>query len=188
MYVHMHMRLPTAEIWNKIRESIFIIKLGWLINISHYTGVFVLGIPSSFYWLSRVKWFWMWKFGWTWKNRPLEKKMPSCGGGLPLQQLPTENRGALRARERLKTRLKCTVLANWWRYAFYTAELRMFSRDRFQLGKLYRYARSYHKLKYWILPHTFLYKRNHHLCFGNTRWRHVRDFRPWSPRLSNGED
>ena len=46
--------------WNlekKIRESIFIIKLGWLINISHYAGVFVLGIPSSFYLLSGVKWF-----------------------------------------------------------------------------------------------------------------------------------
>ena len=57
MYVHMHMPLPTAEIWNKIRESIFIIKLGWLINISHYAGVFVLGIPSSFYLLSGVKWF-----------------------------------------------------------------------------------------------------------------------------------
>ena len=43
--------------WNlekKIRESIFIIKLGWLINISHYAGVFVLGIPSSFYLI--IKW------------------------------------------------------------------------------------------------------------------------------------
>ena len=29
MYAHMHMPLPTAEIWKKnIRESIFIIKLG----------------------------------------------------------------------------------------------------------------------------------------------------------------
>ena len=49
----------------------------------------------------------------------LKRNLPSCGGGLPLQQLPKENRGALRARERLKTRLKCMVLANWWRYAFY---------------------------------------------------------------------
>ena len=44
----------------KIRElSIFIIKLRRLINISHYTGVLVLGIRSSFYWLSGVKWFWI---------------------------------------------------------------------------------------------------------------------------------
>ena len=41
----------------------------------------------------------------------LKRNLPSCGGGLLLQQLPTENRGAIRARERLKTRLECTVLA-----------------------------------------------------------------------------
>ena len=48
-------------------------------------------------------------------------------------------------------------------------ELMMFSPDRFQLGNLYGYARSYHKLKYQILPPTFLYKRNRLVCCGNTR-------------------
>ena len=41
-------------------ESTFSIKLGWLINIAHFSGVFVLGIPLSFYSLSGVKWIWMW--------------------------------------------------------------------------------------------------------------------------------
>ena len=73
----------------------------------------------------------------------LRRNLPSYGGGLLLQQLPTENRGAIRARVTAQTRLKCTVLANW--FAFYIVELRMFSPDRSQLGK---YARSYRKLKY----------------------------------------
>ena len=38
--------------WNL--EKKIIVKLGWLINISHYAGVFVLGIPSSFYLI--IKW------------------------------------------------------------------------------------------------------------------------------------
>ena len=42
----------------------------------------------------------------------LKRDLLRCGGGLLLQQLATENKGAIRARERLKTRLKCTVLAN----------------------------------------------------------------------------
>ena len=33
----------------------------------------------------------------------LKRNLHSCGGGLPLHQLPIENREALRARERLKT-------------------------------------------------------------------------------------
>ena len=48
-------------------------------------------------------------------------------------------------------------------------ELMMFSPDRFQLGNLYGYARSYHKLKYQILLPTFLYKRNRLVCCRNTR-------------------
>ena len=47
------------------------------------------------------------------KIDPLKRNLLSWGGGLLFQQLSTENRGAIRARERLKTRLKCTVVANW---------------------------------------------------------------------------
>ena len=35
----------------------------------------------------------------------LKRNLPSCGGRLLLQQLPTENRGAIRARERLISEL-----------------------------------------------------------------------------------
>ena len=61
MYAHMHMPVR-AEIWGKklFPESTFSIKLGWLINIAHFSGVFVLRIPLSFYSLSGVKWIWMW--------------------------------------------------------------------------------------------------------------------------------
>ena len=51
----------------------------------------------------------------------------------------------------------------------YSGTRMMFSPDRFQLANLYGYARSYHKLKYQILPPTFLYKRNRLVCCGNTR-------------------
>ena len=40
----------SAEIWILFSpENIFIIKLGWLINFSHYISVFVLVFPLSFY-------------------------------------------------------------------------------------------------------------------------------------------
>ena len=78
----------------------------------------------------------------------LNRNLPGCGGRLLHQKFLTENRWAKRAVKQLKTRLKWTVLPNWWRYAFYAVGLKMFSPGRFQLGNLYRYAKSYHKLKY----------------------------------------
>ena len=130
-------------------------KSWWNVSpfLTSYIRVFILKVDA----VNRFKS--PWKSLCMWDTMPilrnelakidhLKRNLPSCGGGLLLQQIPTENRGAIRAGERLKTCSKCTVLANWWRYAFYIVELRIFSTDRFQLENLYRYARSYHKLKY----------------------------------------
>ena len=126
-------------------------KLWWNASpfLTLYIRVFIVKVDAVYRFKSPWKSLCMWDTMPTLKNElgkidHLKRNLP----GLLLQQLPTENRWAKRARERLKTRLKWTVLPNWWRYAFYIVELRMFSPYRFQLGNLYRYARSYHKLKY----------------------------------------
>ena len=48
--IYLHTPVRSAEIWILFSpENIFIIKLGWLINFSHYICVFVLVFPLSFY-------------------------------------------------------------------------------------------------------------------------------------------
>ena len=48
--IYSHTPVRSAEIWILFSpENIFIIKLGWLINFSHYISVFVLVFPLSFY-------------------------------------------------------------------------------------------------------------------------------------------
>ena len=48
--IYLHTPVRSAEIWILFSpENIFIIKLGWLINFSHYISVFVLVFPLSFY-------------------------------------------------------------------------------------------------------------------------------------------
>ena len=66
---------------------------------------------------------------WTWKNRPLEKKLAQQN---QLQRRTAASTASHRKwrdykseRKQRKTHLKCTVLANRWRYAFYIVELRI---------------------------------------------------------------
>ena len=48
--IYSHTPVRSAEIWILFSPvNIFIIKLGWLINFSHYISVFVLVLPLSFY-------------------------------------------------------------------------------------------------------------------------------------------
>ena len=48
--IYSHTPVRSAEIWILFSpENIFIIKLGWLINFSHFISVFVLVFPLSFY-------------------------------------------------------------------------------------------------------------------------------------------
>ena len=48
--IYSHTPVRSVEIWILFSpENIFIIKLGWLINFSHYISVFVLVFPLSFY-------------------------------------------------------------------------------------------------------------------------------------------
>ena len=48
--IYSHTLVRSTEIWILFSpENIFIIKLGWLINFSHYISVFVLVFPLSFY-------------------------------------------------------------------------------------------------------------------------------------------
>ena len=61
--VYAHMPMHRGETWKKYVDFFYFLKAFLSLNCDKYFaffGVFVLGFPLSFYWLSGVKWIRMW--------------------------------------------------------------------------------------------------------------------------------
>ena len=72
-------------------------------NISHYVGVFVLGFPLSFCWLSGVKWIRIWSHRPFWGSMPPDS--PSSGAPPACKLFPCVHLQNLTLCCRLKTNI-----------------------------------------------------------------------------------